>query len=90
MEEARREHEKLEGKSELHEVEGGDYEMVSLSSPPPSDSALPTTDDLSPALRPEAYAWPRLVAPPLKRSGHVVMDACCPNGERISLARGQS
>lgn len=32
-------------------------------------------------LRKEAYYWPRLVYPPLKRSGHVVMDTCHPSGE---------
>ena len=32
------------------------------------------------SLREEAYNWPRLVAPPMKRSGHVVMDVCAENG----------
>ncbi len=34
-------------------------------------------------LRKEAYDWPRLVFPPLKRSGHVVMDTCHPSGKSI-------
>jgi ribosomal protein RSM22 (predicted rRNA methylase) len=32
-------------------------------------------------LRKEAYHWPRLVYPPIKRSGHVLMDTCHPSGE---------
>jgi ribosomal protein RSM22 (predicted rRNA methylase) len=32
-------------------------------------------------LRQEAYTWPRLVFPPLKRSGHVIIDVCHPNSE---------
>ena len=31
-------------------------------------------------LRQDAYSWPRLVAPPIKKSGHVLMDVCDPNG----------
>jgi hypothetical protein len=31
-------------------------------------------------LKAEAFHWPRLVFPPLKRSGHVVMDICSPSG----------
>ena len=36
--------------------------------------------DLEEALRREAYGWPRLVFPPLKRSGHIIIDACTPEG----------
>lgn len=32
-------------------------------------------------LRHEAYEWPRLVFPPLKRSGHIILDACASEGE---------
>jgi hypothetical protein len=31
-------------------------------------------------LKTEAFHWPRLVFPPIKRSGHVVMDVCAPSG----------
>jgi ribosomal protein RSM22 (predicted rRNA methylase) len=37
-------------------------------------------DDLHAVLRQEAYTWPRLVFPPLKRSGHVILDVCTPQG----------
>lgn len=30
----------------------------------------------SAALRNEAFHWPRLVFPPLKKSGHIIIDAC--------------
>ena len=41
--------------------------------------ARPTTDP----------QWPRLVLPPLKRGGHVLLDACCPttNIERFTVAK---
>lgn len=32
------------------------------------------------ALRQEAYSWPRLIFPPIKRSGHVILDVCHPQG----------
>lgn len=43
-------------------------------------------------LRVEAYQWPRLVAPPLKRSGHVVMDVCAAEGEiqRMTVPKSHS
>lgn len=36
--------------------------------------------DLEEALRSEAYGWPRLVFPPLKKSGHIILDACTREG----------
>lgn len=35
------------------------------------------------SLRQEAYHWPRLVFAPLKRSGHIILDACAPEGKVI-------
>lgn len=32
------------------------------------------------SLRKHAYHWPRLVFPPLKRSGHIILDSCTPSG----------
>ncbi|WFD42340.1 37S ribosomal protein S22 [Malassezia psittaci] len=36
-----------------------------------------------------SHEWPRIVRPPLKKGGHVTIDACCPNGslERFTLAK---
>jgi hypothetical protein len=36
--------------------------------------------DLEEVLRSEAYGWPRLVFPPLKKSGHIIIDACTREG----------
>ncbi|WFD18072.1 37S ribosomal protein S22 [Malassezia caprae] len=37
----------------------------------------------------DAYAWPRLVRPPLKKGGHVTMDACCASSDvrRFTVAK---
>jgi ribosomal protein RSM22 (predicted rRNA methylase) len=37
--------------------------------------------ELEGALRLEAYSWPRLVFPPLKKSGHIILDGCTAEGE---------
>lgn len=37
--------------------------------------------ELDTALRLEGYHWPRLVFPPLKNSGHIILDGCTPEGE---------
>jgi ribosomal protein RSM22 (predicted rRNA methylase) len=37
------------------------------------------------AIREESYQWPRIVAPPMKRSGHVVLDVCHPDGMSLDL-----
>jgi hypothetical protein len=62
----------------------------SQQTPPPTvASALPDKmiepHDPSPAeignlIRAEAYHWPRLISPPLKKSGHIIMDVCSPSG----------
>lgn len=83
-EETRREREKVEGKNVLREVEGGGFEMVSLAEDGPEASAMgeEVLEEVDmDQLRKEAYDWPRLVTPPIKRSGHVIMDTCNPSGE---------
>ncbi|KAI0257273.1 mitochondrial small ribosomal subunit Rsm22-domain-containing protein [Lactifluus subvellereus] len=42
-------------------------------------------------LKAEASHWPRLVFPPLKKSGHVVMDVCAPSGKilRMTIPKSQ-
>lgn len=41
---------------------------------------LPLDDAMQAELRQEAYSWPRLVFAPLKKSGHIILDACTPEG----------
>ncbi|KZO90224.1 Rsm22-domain-containing protein [Calocera viscosa TUFC12733] len=43
------------------------------------------------AIRLEAYEWPRIVYPPLKRSGHIIFDMCTMNGtiERHTIPKSQ-
>ena len=77
----------------------------SITSPPPPSfpptaSASATPDDPSLAhptdtaasdlaMRLESYTWPRLIRPPLKKGGHVTLDACCSTGniERFTISR---
>ncbi|CAL1694264.1 unnamed protein product [Somion occarium] len=40
------------------------------------DIPTPANEEITAALRAEAYSWPRLVFPPLKKSGHIIMDGC--------------
>jgi len=82
---------KREGKSELREVEGGggEFEMVSLSdlsghTPSTATEVGKTEEEVNGELRTEAYTWPRVVAPPMKRAGHVILDTCFPDGESSS------
>jgi ribosomal protein RSM22 (predicted rRNA methylase) len=79
---------KREGKSELREVEGGggEFEMVSLSDLSGhtpiagAEEVGKTEEEVDGELRTEAYTWPRVVAPPMKRAGHVILDTCFPDG----------
>ena len=85
---------KMEGKSELREVEGGEFEMVSLARPDlgrdvdtgalsgsgSGSGAGAGSDEVVKVMRDEAYKWPRVVAPPMKRAGHVILDTCFPDG----------
>ena len=79
---------KREGKSELREVEGGggEFEMVALSdlsgqAPGTVAEVGKTEEEVDGELRMEAYTWPRVVAPPMKRAGHVILDTCFPDGK---------
>ncbi|EKM61456.1 uncharacterized protein PHACADRAFT_248077 [Phanerochaete carnosa HHB-10118-sp] len=50
-----------------------------------------TPQDIQETLRSEAYYWPRLVFPPLKRSGHIVLDGCTSEGKimRMTVPKSQ-
>ena len=43
-------------------------------------SRLASREEIAAALRAEAYSWPRLVFPPLKRGGHIMLDGCTQEG----------
>ncbi|KAK0199070.1 mitochondrial small ribosomal subunit Rsm22-domain-containing protein [Armillaria mellea] len=47
--------------------------------------------DLVAALRLESYSWPRLVFPPLKKGGHIILDGCTKDGKivRMTVPRSQ-
>ncbi len=53
-------------------------DLIEPESDNPSEKL--TTQDLESILRSEAYHWPRLVFPPLKKSGHIILDGCTAEG----------
>ncbi len=90
--------EKLEGKSGVLMPLGGEEDTFHIMSDPAHHEQMEQLQEVQEAqerekemseqemeevLRKEAYTWPRLVYPPLKRSGHVVMDTCHPSGESL-------
>lgn len=62
--------------------QGTDYFDVKQTEEVDAESSIVLDDPVgvSNAMKSEAAAWPRLVAPPLKRSGHVLLDGCAPSG----------
>lgn len=67
-----------------------DHHEVHVDEPAPTENIVPSDAhdaselsgaELSAALRHEAYSWPRLVFPPIKRSGHIILDGCTADGE---------
>ena len=76
-------------------VEGEENEMV-LQDPVPltefdlegevteKDRQL-TPEEMTTHLRLEAYHWPKVIFPPLKRAGHVILDSCTADGKRPYL-----
>lgn len=74
----------------------GDYEqqkheeLVAAAEKQPASTAVAETqsqseEELHEALRLEAFGWPRLVFPPMKRSGHVILDSCTAEGLSLHL-----
>ncbi|KAJ3895786.1 mitochondrial small ribosomal subunit Rsm22-domain-containing protein [Lentinula edodes] len=57
----------------------------------PNQLRVPLDYELQTELRKEAYSWPRLVFPPLKKSGHIILDACTPEGKimRLTVPKSQ-
>ncbi|KAG8881935.1 37S ribosomal protein S22 [Tulasnella sp. 331] len=48
---------------------------------PTTQSKEDMATDLS-SLRLESYGWPRVIYPPIKRSGHVILDSCTNDGKQ--------
>ena len=64
----------------------GDYEVLTAEGEEEGEEVQWADDglskeDMQKELRAQAYQWPRLVYPPLKRSGHIIMDTCHPSGK---------
>jgi ribosomal protein RSM22 (predicted rRNA methylase) len=80
---------------EMEEYEAGkDYfgeEAVDVAESSTIASVPVASGSVEAALRAEAYQWPRLVFPPLKRSGHVVLDVCAPDARivRATIPKSQ-
>jgi ribosomal protein RSM22 (predicted rRNA methylase) len=66
--------------NELEDV-GEAVESVDAIEPRAKEPETNSAEELEGLLRSESYNWPRLVFPPLKRSGHIILDCCTPEGE---------
>ncbi|KAJ7292885.1 Rsm22-domain-containing protein [Mycena rebaudengoi] len=66
-------------------------DALPLSEAPTGTGEPKIVGGLDAALRLEAYHWPRLVFPPLKKSGHIILDACTPEGKimRMTVPKSQ-
>ncbi|KAI8912068.1 mitochondrial small ribosomal subunit Rsm22-domain-containing protein [Powellomyces hirtus] len=62
--------------------------VVLRRGPKPTATAQPQ----QPNFVTESFNWPRIIAPPMKRDKHVVMDMCASSGrlERINVSKGKS
>jgi len=72
----------------------GHYPSADYSGDPRRGNTLEEVEspsNLEEALRSEAYGWPRLVFPPLKKSGHIIIDACTREGKimRLTIPKSQ-
>ncbi|KAG1754790.1 mitochondrial small ribosomal subunit Rsm22-domain-containing protein [Suillus paluster] len=67
-----------------HEVETTDRTTADII---PAENS----EEVEAALRHEAFHWPRLVFPPLKKSGHIIIDACTSEGKimRLTIPKSQ-
>ncbi|KAI9057056.1 hypothetical protein FKP32DRAFT_1598544 [Trametes sanguinea] len=74
----------------LESVEESTQDVAPADPLEDGETAL-TTSELDAALRHEAYSWPRLVFPPLKRSGHIILDGCTAEGQimRMTIPKSQ-
>ena len=77
---------------ELELDNGGSLATTQLAQAivPPEEITEPPTHspaEIDSLLKAESFHWPRLVFPPLKKSGHVVMDVCAPSGMSAFFTR---
>ncbi|KAG2184542.1 hypothetical protein INT43_000451, partial [Umbelopsis isabellina] len=68
-------------------IEDAKYSYVVLRRGPRPSVTNAEQEDLET----EAYSWPRLITPPLKKNKHVIMDVCSPEGEiqRMIIPKSQ-
>lgn len=93
----RRELEKDALRQEMKELTIHDVASEHNKAPATVDSAPPVRQEsvsrveLEKLLRLEAYRWPRLILPPLKRSGHIILDGCTAGGKvlRMTIPKSQ-
>jgi len=81
---------------ELELDDGGSLALTQLAnaSEPPEEITEPCThssEEIDSLLKAESFHWPRIISPPLKKSGHVVMDVCAPSGSilRMTVPKSQ-
>ncbi|KAG6846058.1 hypothetical protein H0H87_006422 [Tephrocybe sp. NHM501043] len=80
----------------LHSERVASAEYATEDTPVVATDKLVTETELSPveleeALRLESYSWPRLVFTPMKKSGHIILDSCTPEGKimRLTIPKSQ-
>lgn len=64
----------------LHEESSAEDTSRSAPTEIVSSEQFKLGPEMRETLRHEAYDWPRLVFPPLKRSGHIILDVCASEG----------
>lgn len=76
---------------EHHEHPSAKHEDVHITGPTRLTEVEGSFDEIQDQLRLEAFSWPRLVFPPLKRSGHVIIDACTHEAKimRMTIPKSQ-
>ncbi|KAF8807962.1 Rsm22-domain-containing protein [Phlegmacium glaucopus] len=78
---------------EVH-VEGSGSTLpseIEIPQPPLDPDHGLSPSEIQAGLRSEAYQWPRLIFPPLKKSGHAILDACTVDGKimRLTIPKSQ-
>ncbi|KAL4251512.1 Mitochondrial RNA Methyltransferase [Abortiporus biennis] len=77
----------------VHANEGEQSNQPSSSSVTDLTEAEPvlSESEMMDALRLEAYSWPRLVFPPMKKGGHIILDSCTAEAKimRITIPKSQ-